>query len=717
MRDGGGRSVLVTAGLLGGLAVGVGEAARVVFLAGEGVAGIAGVLAIVFGVWALGAAGATAALELGLRAALGPEAEGRARGKVLGFLSALRRERGSDADARRAGAIVGAAVGLGGFLGTSFLVVLRLVRTWHDPVLIAVGAVAMQAAAAALWLVVGLAAGRGVAWLGRRSGGRISAAAVLGGLGAVVLAGIGFVVFRSWETLRVAEIGGVLLPAAALLLASVLWLSLPARAAVPRRRLVSAFALGLALVLLGSLVPAARRAVAREGATSSYVLAALSRASDFDRDGAATPPFGDDCAPFDASTRPFAPDPAGDGADRNCDGEDGLAVAGVVTAPHPDVGPFRKDEAPDLLLVTVDSLRADHMGFLGYERPTTPEIDRWAKGAAVFSRAFSQDSGTGPSLWSLAAGKTPFQVALLDAHRFPPRLGPEETTLAEALSARGYETSAVLCGKVFRSFDVKRGFGDYKEVCGSAVDRQAPKVAADAESALGRLRRRDAPFFLWVHFFDPHHDYFDHPDLDFGTSPVDLYDEEIRFTDAFVARVLRAAAAPGRDRRLYVAFTADHGENFGEHGRAPHARTLYREVTNVPLAVAGPDVVARRIDSVVAMNDLYPTFLHLAGVPIPEASTMRSLVPVLRGADPDPGRFVFQENSYSRPRRDVKAVVHGRHHLLHDLTSGVSELYDYEADPRETRDLTGEGLPEEATLRAALEAFLQTVHTPEVLSP
>ena len=227
----------------------------------------------------------------------------------------------------------------------------------------------------------------------------------------------------------------------------------------------------------------------------------------------------------------------------------------------------------------------------------------------------------------------------------------------------------------------------------------------------------DGRYFLWVHFYDPHLPYSNHPDIDFADPAADRmahrigrYDEEIRYTDRHVGAVLDALdALPGE---TWVFLTADHGENFDTHGRAPHARTLYREVTRVPLIVRGPGVLPRHVDAPVAMIDIYPTALELAGVDPGPSATRRSLLSVAQGGAPDLDRLVYQENSFARPLRHTRAVVGRRHHLIRDLTLGYSELYDLEDDPDEQRDLSGLGVPEQARLEAALDAFITLSRLP-----
>jgi len=456
-----------------------------------------------------------------------------------------------------------------------------------------------------------------------------------------------------------------------------------------------------------------RKAIVSSSFTAKYLFHQVQSWSDFDGDGAPWFPVAYDCAPFDAKIRPFAKEIPGNGVDEDCDGLD-RRVTGYVTPERTRPRLGRPKQIPNFVLITIDATRADHLGLYGYERDISPNLDALAKDSVVFEQAFSQDSGTGPSLWSLMVGKTPFQVELQNAHRFPPRFAPSEKTLAQRLKRSGYATSALLCGAVFATphWNLRRGFLTYREICGKKKSHQAEGTTKVALKELERLRKRGKPFFLWVHFYDPHDPYQDHEDQDLGARKIDRYDEEIRYTDKEMAPLLDAIRDDAK-RPTYLFITADHGENFGEHGRDPHARTLYWEVTRVPLIIHGPKMNPRRIQPVVAMNDIFPTILELAGAPKSETSTMVSLVPVLLGDPPDPERLVFQENSYSRPRRHAKGVIGHGYHMIQDISNDLVELYDLRKDHLEAKNLAGTGLEIEETLQKALNGFIPSTTIPK----
>lgn len=460
-----------------------------------------------------------------------------------------------------------------------------------------------------------------------------------------------------------------------------------------------------------------RLVVINESYTAKLYYSGLQSVSDFDGDNFANYPVDQDCGPFDSDIHRLAHEIPHNGVDENCDERDFIPDGYEPLRRSADIpeGPI-----PNLVLISIDATRADHMGFQGYKRDITPRLDAFASESTVFLQAFSNDSGTGPSFWALMSGKTPFQVTFKDPTRYPPVLSKEEKLLAELLAEAGFQTSGVLCGSYFRKWDIKRGFDAFQEVCSKRKGKAskfklAEVVTEEAKKVLEELEKktRTEPFFLWVHYMDPHHPYNDHPNQDLGKKPIDRYDEEIAYTDQHVAELIEVLKDQRMDPRpTLIAITADHGENFGEHGKSPHARTLYREVTHVPLVLYVPGEEGRRVEATVSNGDLYPTFLELAGVPIPEDTTQVSLAPVLYGAEPDSERFVFQENSWSRPRRHVKGIVGQGYHMIYDVTSDTTELYDLEADPGEKNNLAGQGVAMEKTMKNYLEAFIQTTFIP-----
>ncbi|MGH9379752.1 MAG: sulfatase [Thermoanaerobaculia bacterium] len=302
-----------------------------------------------------------------------------------------------------------------------------------------------------------------------------------------------------------------------------------------------------------------------------------------------------------------------------------------------------------VLVIVVDTLRADALGVMGYARPTTPEIDRWARRARVYENAYSTAPWTLPAFGSLLTGTWPAvhgagraEDGRGDQPPFSP-LDPGVPTVAEILSAAGWSSAAFVNNDFLAPhFDLGRGFDmwDFRPASRHGY-RRADRVV---DGALAWLRsHRDERYFLLVHLFDPHLPYgAPEPYLGRwggaaaqsevrttvhelrarlrsgeGVSIATLraaYDEEVRFTDAQVGRLLRGLGELGLARRTAVLLTADHGEEFQDHGGFEHGHTMFDELLRVPMLLEVPGGPAGRIDEPVSLVDVAPTVLDLLGV-------------------------------------------------------------------------------------------------------
>lgn len=669
--------------------------------------------------WALSGALVAVAGGTALEAAFGQTAEYNLGRRLVRGIRTLHTDRGTPEDHRRLARWLGALVGLLLFAALSIAWIAHLVANRNGPVLIAIASFVGQLGLAGGAALAARMLRRGIALVllkfrdqvGTPRG--LSTFWTLVAFGVVGAGGLLFLLARYWDVVQAIDGVALLLVAGALLASPVATFALLSRRVRP-----NAVAWAIPFIALGVFWASAHDSLARallhrHGHTTSHLYSTIAKTSDLDGDGAASFPIALDCAPLDPSVHPNAKEVPDNGIDENCDGRDD-----IPSLEQPERPEFEREERPrpNLVLVTLDATRADHLGYMGYDRPTTPNLDRFAFQSVVFERAFSQDSGTAPSFWSLFTGKTPFQVGLEKAHKFPPQIAESERLLAEVLSEEGYHTEALPCGGMFENerWDIRRGFEQWRSACEKQNEKPAPEVTKRALSTLKRLRDRQ-PFFLWIHYYDPHHPYDDHSLHDFGDEEIDRYDEELRFTDHHLEPLLQAFRDYDADRPLFVAIGADHGENFGEHGTDPHARTLYKEVTHIPFLLWGSPLQPRRVRAPVALNDLYPTFLELARIDIPEQTTMVSQVPVLFGGKPDSNRLVFQENSYSRPRHHRKGIVGSRYHYIKDQTADTEELYDYEKDPEEQVNLIAEKTEVAERMRRTLRRFLQTTTIPEGL--
>ena len=383
------------------------------------------------------------------------------------------------------------------------------------------------------------------------------------------------------------------------------------------------------------------------------------------------------------------------------------------------------ERPPNLLLITIDTLRADHLGCYGYEAPTSPALDRLAARSTVFERAYATSSWTLPSLVSLMTGHYA-QTHGCNFNGSPLALSFD--TLAERLQRAGFETAAVASHFYLASrFGLDQGFELYDEELVVEDTKQSARTITSEgltnrsldwlEPRIGREDGR--PWFLWVHYFDPHHHYLPHEQFA-GTFPqepasesfdgdvqvlVDLYDGEIAFTDRQIGRLLERLEQQGAMANTVVVVTADHGEEFRDHGGLFHRKTLYEEVVRVPLIVHVPGCEARRIEQVVSGVDLLPTMLDLSGVALegkPVAG--RSLTPLLWGESMEASARLTQ---VVNRQRDVAAVVEGDWKLVCDRLSDRSELYHLASDPSESADLAAVQRERVQAMRERMEAIIE----------
>jgi len=408
--------------------------------------------------------------------------------------------------------------------------------------------------------------------------------------------------------------------------------------------------------------------------------------TDFDGGGSSGLFGGTDCKPFDARTEPSARDIPGNGRDEDCSGRD-------AAWPEPPLPPepSTAKERYNVLLVSIDALRADHVSAYGYGRHTTPTIDKLAERSLVFLEAYSQAPGTPDSSTSFHTGAYPSNVPRDYAgvksdrpHLF--RLTDDALPLATMLKRKGYRTGAFVGFKVFETLGVTR---DFDEVRYARLTHFARKfIAAGPE-----------PFFAWIHYKHPHMEYEKHPGLEFGDEPIDRYDSEIKRADQELGDVLAELAERRLQRSTIVIVTADHGEEFRDHGGLFHTRKLYRELLHVPLVVKIPKVKAARHTNVVELVDIVPTLAEVLGLE-PRPGTLDG-VSLLA----DRGKYggAYAEDVYHPDTRvGQHAFYDGRHRLIHDRRNDRLELYDVRNDPREQRDLSATEPAILATMREQL---------------
>jgi arylsulfatase A-like enzyme len=391
----------------------------------------------------------------------------------------------------------------------------------------------------------------------------------------------------------------------------------------------------------------------------------------------------------------------------------------------------------NLLLISLDTLRADHLGCYGYVRPTSPFLDRLATQGVLFENAYATAPWTLPSHASLFTGLYPSQHGVMNEDTAMPE---DVLTLAEALSQRGFATRAVVSGHfVGPRYGLGQGFDRYVAVPpNQPAGGAAATVIAQSLEAIAAMRGQ--PFLMFSHFMDVHSDYraaprfealFDgsyHGRVDGTTSQlrafarkllvadesdrlrlIDLYDAEIRQLDTELEGWFASLRERGVLDDTLVVVTADHGEEFFEHGSVLHGQSLYQELLRVPLIVVGPGLPGgRRVAEAVSLVDVLPTVLGQLGIAPPDALAGRDLAPLWRSTPPPwPERDLYAEADRTVERRDtLRAVIRSGWKLVQSRVDGGVELYDLGADPRERVNRVPTEAERAASLAHALDSAL-----------
>ena len=384
------------------------------------------------------------------------------------------------------------------------------------------------------------------------------------------------------------------------------------------------------------------------------------------------------------------------------------AFAGPGAAPPP--------RRLNLLLVTIDTLRADRVGALSSKSSLTPNMDRLASRGAVFTHAFAHTPMTLPSHTNIMLGATPSYHGVHDNADFMVR--PEFLTLAEHLRAKGYATGAFVGGFPLDSyFGLDQGFTVYDDTFrkreGGIDDRTADLGERPAGEvwrvAQKWLRAQKTPWFLWIHFYDPH-DPYDPPEPYRTRFARDPYDGEVAYTDAVLGDVLGALKELGVDETTAVVFTGDHGESLGEHGEETHGFLAYNATMWIPLFVRAPGIAPRVIGQNVSHIDIFPTVCDILGIERPGSLQGVSLLPLMQGKKIPERPVYFEALSpyYTMGWAPLRGFIDGRTKFI---DSPVPELYDLGQDFGETRNLAGG--TNVATLRKALETIVRSQSTEE----
>ncbi len=350
----------------------------------------------------------------------------------------------------------------------------------------------------------------------------------------------------------------------------------------------------------------------------------------------------------------------------------------------------------DVLLVTVDALRADHLGAYGYKRATSPFFDELARGGVLFEQAYTATPHTSYAITSLMTGK--YLRPLLRQG-----VADDSETLAQVLRRYEYRTAAFyppaaffVDRQRFATFE-KSGLGfEYRKTQFSS----APERLEEVRHYLSSLAP-DRHLLMWVHLFEPHEPYIAHPGHDFGERSIDRYDSEIAATDAALRQLVKAVrvARP----RCVVIVSADHGEEFGDHGGRYHGTTVYDEQVRVPLLVHAPGLLpSRRVSAPVGLVDVFPTVLAAMGIPISPRVRGNDLGPHLVGRGDEQG-FAFAETD------DQTLLARGTLRLLCARRIGACRLFDTKVDAAQTQDVSAKHVHAFVDMKRQLAGFVASL--------
>lgn len=429
------------------------------------------------------------------------------------------------------------------------------------------------------------------------------------------------------------------------------------------------------------------------------------------------------------------------------------------------VGPIpakANPNVPDIILISIDSVRPDHLGCYGYGRATSPTIDLLASQGVRCENAISTTSWTLPAHAALFTGLYDSAHGLVDNGQ---RLAEAHVTLAEILGQAGYQTAGFFGGPYLHPvFGVAQGFGTYEScmtklpdnaderlvrlesrnpVSASHADITGPRTLKKVKTWLAQADER--PMFVFLHFWDPHYDYippkkyiemFD-PDYqgqvnvenfmsNRAINPymaqrdlqhvVALYDGEIRFTDDILGEILTELDRAGRGQQALIVLTADHGEEFFEHGGKGHQRTLFDEVVRIPLIFrwTGDLPQGATVTDQVRLIDVMPTILALAGVRLDTKVQGRDISRLLRG-DIQPAQSAICELLVNQGQ--TRALRTNRMKVVKDWRSSKWAYFDLEQDPREQRAIASSTGPAKAlleelekTTRESLSLYVRRTH-------
>lgn len=507
---------------------------------------------------------------------------------------------------------------------------------------------------------------------------------------------------------------GAFLQAGIFALAFVIGYLLLARMRPPRRArfLTVIGSLAGAALIWATTLPRSDRTLALladESLGARWLAAGARFLGDRDGDGYAAILGGGDCNDRDPRIHPGAHDEPGDGIDENCLGGDAraeaVAVPPVETASDA-AARFRWQG--NILLIAIDTLRADRLGTAGYlrrgGRSLTPRIDALARQGIAFRRAYAQAPNTPRSFPSLFVSRLPSEIRWDQPFQNYPVVQPENVTIFEALADAGYDTVGISSHFFFTAErGITQGFREYDNegalsIKDSNHDVAAPRIVPRVVARLSAQKAAGKPFVLFAHLFEPHSTYMEHPELPVTAHGLEgleeKYDYEIAFVDRYVGEIVDALDREGLANDTMVVLFSDHGEAFGAHRYGGermffHGQTLYDELLHVPLIVRLPGAAPAAVDTPVMLLDLAPTLLAAVKAKVPPAFQGRSLLAALLGERLQPAPVYAELERAPAWDHAAKMLIDedGKTKVIYRTSDNQFELYDLATDPNELHDL------------------------------
>jgi arylsulfatase A-like enzyme len=402
---------------------------------------------------------------------------------------------------------------------------------------------------------------------------------------------------------------------------------------------------------------------------------------------------------------------------------------------------INNDSKPNILLIVVDTLSAKHLAVYNPTLNNAPNLVKLAKNSIVFEKAYSSAPWTKPSIASIFTSLYPREHGVI---KITNKFADNNHTLTEELKSKDYHTSAVVSHTLLKKgTGFEQGFDDFKLIPLESNVHQA--ISSKKVTELGikaiknHLNKKDGkPFFTWLHYFDPHYNYQHHPEFDRSSwykgqlKPgdgirkirklennftnddikylIDLYHEEIAYTDKHIGRVLKFLEEERLIDNTIIIFTADHGEEFYEHGNIGHTRTLHDELINIPLIIHWKNKLLKTtVKEPVTTIDIFPTILKLLN--LPEDNKLSGL-PLISNNQPDikPNRDIFSEVDFKSSAILAKqsGIIYEGNKLIKDFLNNNFSQYDFIADKDEKNNIYNPKEPLTKELSNKLNNFCST---------